>query len=232
MVAHLLVFGLVLALLAGPGPWGLYLGVGAAAAAASVWLRCRRAVSPPMSWLEPPVRRWVLLGVLAEVAIAVAAVAVFSGGFGAAGSMGLAWSLTLPSVTIAIIAARRSVTTAGWARDDWAAGASDLGVNAMLLAGVVTVLLLPLAMLTSLADVGGVVSASGLVRLVAVMIRLAAFCWWILQAIADARLLLSIAFCIWHRLQHDEIAERRFERESQWNDEIAGRFDDHADDDA
>lgn len=128
---------------------------------------------------------------------------------------------------LASVAAREGASLADWSRDDRAAGIADLAVAAVVLT-VAMVVLLQLGRgiggLTSVPvlDPEGLATASG------VVMRLGVLCWWVLQTLSDAILLVSVVRCRIHRMEHDAADERRFERASRWNDEIADRFDDDA----
>lgn len=132
---------------------------------------------------------------------------------------------------LASVAARAGASLADWSRDDRAAGIADLAVAAVVLTVAMVVLLQIGRGIGGLTSVP-VLDPEGLGTVSGMVMRLGVLCWWVLQTLSDAILLVSVVLCRLHRMEHDAADERRFDRESQWNDEIAARFDDHADDDA
>lgn len=227
LVAHLAAVMLFIALLAGPGRAGWIAAAGAVAGGLSVWLRCRAALSPP-SW--PRSRIASILNTLgptvALVSMAGAMIAVAATG---TESPVIAWASALPVIAVAALSAREGAMLAEWTRDDWAGGAADLALSAAALGSIAVVVLWPLGLLlSSTTFMTQVVSGPGLDRLAGIVIRLSVVCWWLLQAIADARLLVSAALCLWHRAENDRIEDRRAEREAAWNEEVSNRFDDRA----
>ena len=108
-----------------------------------------------------------------------------------------------------------------------------MAVSAISLATVVVMVLLPVAAIVGSSDaLSNLASGSGIVRLVAMLIRLAVLCWWIMQLISDGRLLFSSILSLLHREQNDRVEDRRFERESAWRERPVGPRDDDASGDA
>ncbi len=230
-VVQLLAFSLLAALIVGPGSGGWLLAIGTVAVGASAWLRTSPALAPPLA-ARDALASWLRIGgpIFGFIATAVGMLAVImTGGSG----LPIAWAVVLPTVAVAVLAARESSTLSAWTRDDAAAGISSMAVGAISLAVVVAVCLLPLAAIVgSSATLANVASGSGIVGLVAMLVRLAVLCWWLMQSIADGRLLFSAILGLLHREQNDRVEDRRFERESAWRDRPVGPRDDDASRDA
>lgn len=231
VVAHLLAFTLLSALIVGPGTGGWLLAVGSVAVGGGAWLRTSPALTPPLQ-ARQTLASWLRIGgpILGLVAMTggVIAGAVIGGS-----NLPVAWAVVVPVLALAVIAARESVTLSEWTRDDAAAGLAGVAVSAISLAMVVVVLLLPVAAIVGSSDaLSNLASGSGILRLVAMLIRLAVLCWWLLQLIADGRLLFSAILSLLHREQNDRVEDRRFERESAWRERPVGPRDDDASGDA
>lgn len=229
MLSHVAVAGVVLTAIAGSGPGGVLLAVGGAGVAIGAWVRLDRRLRPPAPRTVP--RSFGLRWSAIVAAIVLTLVFGAGGGGGGATAVALATTGAFGLAGLAVVIARSSASLAAWCRDDRAGGLGDLAFTAAIFTLVVVVLLQIGRLLGSLTAVP-LLDPDGLGRGAGLVARLGLVSWWVIQMVSDGLLLVSVVLCRLHRLQHDEIAERRFERESQWNDEIAGRFDDHADDDA
>lgn len=229
LLVQLLGAFVVLAVLAGPGAGAWRLAAAGVAAGLACWIRTGRRLRPPG---RPPSAAAGLVRRLGPIA-AVLIVAIFGAGGGTAGATAMALAAVGGGALwlLASVAAREGASLASWSREDRAAGIADLAVAAVVLTVTLVVVLQVgrgIGGLTSVPvlDPEGLGAASGMVM------RLGVLCWWVLQTLSDAILLASVVRCRLHRMEHDAADERRFERASQWNDEIAARFDDHTADDA
>ncbi len=223
IVTQLGVGCLVLSLIAGPGPGAVLLAIGGVAVACGSWVRTNRRLRSPQA---PVSMLTMVIGRLGPfVAIVVTAI------FGAGGGGGGATAATLAAVGAillllqAVFIAREGMALADWSRDDRALGLGDLAVTTAMFAVFVWGAI-QLGRLVGAITAVPILDIDGLAKASSVTAALGALCWWLIRTLADLQLGWSVVLCLVHRIEHEDVEDRRFQRTEAWEDELHARFGD------